>query len=112
MNKEYQLITITATNEQNKELAEAFSSCGFMVNYAGEGLGYAFDPNSISTIIVAVVGTGGVGLIIKSIVDLFKTKLDVTFDDNGDVKEIKISSHMQPDELVAFIDCIKRRFRE
>ena len=112
MSKEYQLLSITATNEQNKEIAEAFSSCGFMVNYVGDEPGYAFDPSSMSTILVAILGTGGVGVIIKTIVDLFKTKLEVKFDNNGNVTEIKINSCMQSDELIDFVDCIKRKFGE
>lgn len=110
MKNEYQIITIIATSEQNEALAEAFSSCGFSVNYTADKTGYAFDLGSMSTIIVAIVGAGGLGAIIKSVVDAFKTNFELKLDADGNISEIKIKSRMQPEELLRFITEIKNRF--
>lgn len=110
MNQEYQLLTLTATQEQSQALAEAFRSCGFLVNYIDDNPGYAFDPNSVSTIIVAIVGAGGIGALIKSVVDIYRTKLDIKLGEDGKISEIKINSAMNSEDLLHFIEDIKMIF--
>jgi len=111
MSQEYQIIAITGKHEYNINLQAAFVECGFKTNFANQQVGYNFNLNDISTLIVAIIGAGGINAIIASIIQLHKKSIKVKTE-NGKITDLEIESCMSAEELSKLINEIHKAFKE
>ena len=109
MDQEYQVISIVATSEQNQAIYEAFSSCGIVAQFVSEQPGYHFSTEDVTTLIVAILGGGGVSALISAIVQHYKTKIITKFE-NGRITELEIDRKIKKDDLVDLVRKIKETF--
>ena len=73
--------------------------------------GYRFSLNDISTIIVAILGAGGINAIITSIVQHHKKTIKVKAKE-GVITDIEIDSYMSKEELTELIGEIRSSFEQ
>lgn len=109
--KQFQIISITGKYDQINKIREIFHDCGFKTKFVDESVAYNFNVNDITTIIVAILGAGGINAIISNIIQHYRNHIKIKVE-NGKISELEIESSMKETELENFIKEIKQTFED
>lgn len=109
MSNKFQIISISGQSDQIIQINDALKECGFKTKFNSFPISYNFNIDNISTIIVTLIGTGGINAILSNIIQHYKKNIKVKIE-NGKISELEIESSMKKTELENLIKEIKQAF--
>ncbi len=109
-NKQYQIISITGKRSHISRIALAFHDCGFKTKISDKSVSYDFNADDFATVIVAVLGAGGINAIINNIIQHYKKHVKIKIE-NEQISELEIEGSMKEAELENLIKEIKDVFK-
>lgn len=107
MNKECIVFSIKGSYEQTQKISNSINLPNCRVTFADVSLGNNLNLNDISTLIVAIVGAGGISTILTSYIQSKKSSIKVKISDEK-ITDIELDSSMSPKEIQELIEVVKK----